>query len=172
MSAGKTDAGGKRTPGPERSGGRRVAIDEPGAGPLPVAVRFCGGCNPHIDRVAVAGNVVSALLQDGRSANGREVSAGGASSADGRDDPAGGGTRFGRPPTLYLSGCRRACASGHRSRVEDDDAVVVAGEHVDGLPTAAGRLVEASARALQEIAAGSAGAPPRGPAAGTEQSKE
>ncbi|MBM3147646.1 MAG: hypothetical protein FJ000_07090 [Actinobacteria bacterium] len=172
MSAEKTDAGERQSAAPEGSGGRRVAIDEPHVGPLPVEVRSCGGCNPHIDRVAIAGDVVSALLQDGRPANGREASAGGASSAGGRDGPAGGGTRSGRPPTLYLSGCRRACASEHRSRIEDEDAVVVAGEHVDGLPTVADRLVEAVARVLEEITAGTAGAPPGGPAAGTEQSKE
>jgi hypothetical protein len=71
----------------------------------PLAVRFCGGCNPVIDRVAVA--------------------------AGARSNGAGAGA------TLYVSGCARACASGRRLRLEEGAAVVVAGEHVDGEPTAA-----------------------------------
>ena len=71
----------------------------------PLAVRFCGGCNPVIDRVAVAAEAQSS------------------------------GTGAGA--TLYVSGCARACASGHRLRLDEGAAVVVAGEHVDGEPTAA-----------------------------------
>jgi hypothetical protein len=83
----------------------RPSIDES------ITVRFCGGCNPVIDRVAVAA----------------EAQAGGA----------------GAGATLYVSGCARACASGQRLRLEDDAAGVVAGEHVDGQPTAAPQLAKA-----------------------------
>ena len=73
------------------------------AGPLVV---YCGGCNPQIDRGAVASELESA--------------------------PA-----FVRPgAAVYLSGCPRACASDHQLST-DDPAVVVAGAHVDGVPTPA-----------------------------------
>lgn len=76
-----------------------------------LTVRFCGGCNPAIDRAAVAAEA----------------------QACGADTDA----------TLYVSGCVRACASGRRLRLEEDAAVVVAGEHVDGEPTAAAQLAQA-----------------------------
>jgi hypothetical protein len=76
-----------------------------------IKVRFCGGCNPAIDRAAV---VAEALACD-----------------------------VGADATLYVSGCARACASDKRLRLEEDAAVVVAGEHVDGEPTAAPQLANA-----------------------------
>jgi hypothetical protein len=76
-----------------------------------ITVHFCGGCNPVIDRVAVAAEA---------QACGEGVDA-----------------------TLYVSGCVRACASGKRLRLEESAAVVVAGEHVDGEPTAAPKLAQA-----------------------------
>jgi hypothetical protein len=76
-----------------------------------LTVRFCGGCNPVIDRTAVAA----------------EAQACGA----------------GADATLYVSGCVRACASGKRLHLEESAAVVVAGEHVDGEPTAAAQLAQA-----------------------------
>ena len=101
-----------------------------------VTVVYCGGCNPHIDRAAVA-----AALPD--------------------DDP---DVRPGA--TVHLSGCPRACASDHqlsdpRSRADgraDDDAggpgtgpsIVVAGELVDGVPTAAPDLAATVARKIKE----------------------
>ena len=75
-----------------------------------IKVRFCGGCNPAIDRAAVA--------------------------AEAQGCGAGAGV------TLYVSGCARACASDKRLRLEEDAAVVVAGEHVDGEPTASPRLAQ------------------------------
>jgi hypothetical protein len=83
----------------------------------PLTVRFCGGCNPVIDRVAVA--------------------------AEAQACEAGAGAR------LYVSGCARACASGHRLRLEEGAAVVVAGEHVDGEPTAAPLLAQKVKERLQ-----------------------
>jgi len=97
------------------------------------AVVFCGGCNPHIDRTAVADQLPL-------------------------DDP---GVRT--DATVQLSGCPRACASGHRltnsAAIEtaegatgDDDApvVVVAGELVDGVPTPAAGIAAAVTRKLKE----------------------
>jgi hypothetical protein len=100
-----------------------------------VTVVYCGGCNPHIDRGAVA----AALPAD--------------------DDPA---VRPGA--TVHLSGCPRACASAHRLAVaaEGGDlaahevprdatkSVVVAGELVDGVPTPAAGLAAAVTRKLKE----------------------
>jgi hypothetical protein len=86
----------------------QAATHDVGEGPT---VRFCGGCNPAINRAAL----------------GAEAQACGA----------------GAGVTLYVSGCVRACASGRRLRLEEDAAVVVAGEHVDGEPTAAPQLANA-----------------------------
>ena len=99
-------------------------------------VVYCGGCNPHIDRTAVAAEL--------------EL-----------DDP---GIRPGA--TVHLSGCPRACASDHQltGRPGRDDAeaaggtppddapvvVIVAGELVDGVPTAAAELAPAVTRKLKE----------------------
>ena len=97
---------------------------------------FCGGCNPHIDRTAVAAELP----------------------LDDPDIPPGA--------TVHLSGCPRACASGHRltggpagdaARGEgapppgdEPVVVVVAGELVDGVPTAAADLAPAVLRKLKE----------------------
>ncbi len=88
----------------------------------PPRVVFCGGCNPHIDRGAVAAGL-------GAGANGLATAGG--------SDPAAGGaeTRAGAEATVYLSGCPRACASDHRLTGDEPGDVVVAGELVDGQPT-------------------------------------
>jgi hypothetical protein len=99
-------------------------------------VVYCGGCNPHIDRTAVAAELPL-------------------------DDP---GIRPGA--TVHISGCARACASDHQltGRPGRDDApepeglpsgdppvvVIVAGELVDGVPTAAADLAPAVTRKLKE----------------------
>lgn len=63
-------------------------------------VRFCGGCNPVIDRLMVARALGAEAAEDGS--------------------------------VLYVSGCLRACASGHRSVLDEVGAVVVAGSLVNG----------------------------------------
>jgi len=83
-------------------------------------VVYCGGCNPHIDRTAVAAE----LLAD-----------------DPDVDPGA---------TLHLSGCPRACASDHKLSSDDPGTVVVAGELVDGVPTPAPELAPAITRKLKE----------------------
>jgi hypothetical protein len=95
-----------------------------------VRVVYCGGCNPHIDRAAVAAGLPA-------------------------DDPQ---VRPGT--TVHVSGCPRACASGHRLVVEGADAaaegtegavaVVVAGELVDGVATPSHELAAAVTRKLKE----------------------
>ncbi len=120
-----------------------------------VKVVYCGGCNPHIDRTAVAAGLPV-------------------------DDP---DVRPGT--TVHLSGCPRACASDHRLVAEGDEpgaygtpldepatplngqagagaegapagaqgrppVVVVAGELVDGVPTSSQELASAVARKLKE----------------------
>ena len=86
----------------------------------PVKVVYCGGCNPHIDRTAVAA----------------ELPAG---------DPDAGPAA-----TVHLSGCPRACASDHLLVSDDPGTVVVAGELVDGVPTPAPELAPAVTRKLKE----------------------
>ena len=119
-----------------------------------VKVVYCGGCNPHIDRAAVAAGLPV-------------------------DDP---DVRPGT--TVHLSGCPRACASGHQLVAEGDErcaygtpldepatslygqagagtedapagpdgppVVVVAGELVDGVPTPSEELVPTVTRKLRE----------------------
>ncbi len=102
-----------------------------------VKVVYCGGCNPHIDRSAVADALPA-------------------------DDP-----DVGPGATVHLSGCPRACASDHllimpRSeddvrgaagtphRSDDPPVVVVAGELVDGVPTPAPELAPTITRKLKE----------------------
>ena len=107
--------------------------DETEAAQTRVKVVYCGGCNPNIDRAAVA-----AGLPVGPSA-------------------------ARSPHTVYLNGCPRACASEHLLVIDDrgdgsaqadasDDAaaVVVAGELVDGVPTPAADLAAAVTRKLKE----------------------
>lgn len=85
-----------------------------------LTVVFCGGCNPQIDRTAVAA----------------------ALPADDPDIRAGAVVR--------LSGCPRACASDHKLSSDDPGVVVVAGEHVDGIPTPAAELATTVTRKLKE----------------------
>ena len=99
-------------------------------------VVYCGGCNPHIDRTLVA----AALPID--------------------DPDVRPGT------TVHLSGCPRACASGHLLVAERGEqagasaegapagpdgppVVVVAGELVDGVPTPSDQLAPAVTRKLK-----------------------
>ena len=86
----------------------------------PVKVVYCGGCNPHIDRTAVAAELP------------------------------GGGPDGGPEATVHLSGCPRACASDHLLVSDDPHAVVVAGELVDGVPTPAPELAPTVTRKLKE----------------------
>jgi len=102
-----------------------------------VKVVYCGGCNPHIDRTAVAAELAAGGLTAGRPAA--------EAAADSAADPdAGTGA------TVHLSGCPRACASDHLLVSDDPSAVVVAGELVDGVPTPAPELAPAITRKLKE----------------------
>ncbi len=83
---------------------------------------YCGGCNPHIDRAALA----AALRNDPR--------------------PGEGDAEL----TVHVSGCGRACASGRALTLEGSRVVVVAGECLDGHPTRAGELAETIRRKLKE----------------------
>ena len=112
-------------------------MDEKAPAEMRVKVLYCGGCNPHIDRAAVAAGLP---LHD-------------------PDVPEGA--------TVHVSGCPRACASGHQLVVEDGEqagagaggasagpdgppVVVVAGELVDGVPTPSPVLAPAVTRKLKE----------------------
>ena len=90
-------------------------------------VVYCGGCNPHIDRSAVAADLP----------------------VDDPDVPPG--------TTVHLSGCPRACASGHQLVAEGAPAgrpaapiVVIAGELVDGVPTPSPEIAPTVTRKLKE----------------------
>ena len=100
-------------------------------------VVYCGGCNPHIDREAVAAGLP----------------------VDDPDVPPG--------TAVHLSGCPRACASGHQLVAAGDEragagaegapaglgappVVVVAGELVDGVPTPSTQLASTVTRKLKE----------------------
>jgi hypothetical protein len=95
-------------------------IDDGTAAEERVKVVYCGGCNPHIDRTAVAAELPVA-------------------DADVRP-----GT------TVHISGCPRACASDHQLASEDPDTTIVAGELVDGVPTPSPEIVPTVTRKLKE----------------------
>jgi hypothetical protein len=102
-----------------------------------VEVVYCGGCNPHIDRAAVAAGLP----------------------VDDPDVPPGA--------TVHLSGCPRACASGHQLVAEGGElagegaegapagrdqapVVVIAGELVDGVPTPSTEIAPTATRKIKE----------------------
>jgi hypothetical protein len=71
---------------------------------VPVRVVFCGGCNPVIDRTALADEL--------------------------RDDPDVAGLEI----EIDMSGCSRSCAAGHELARPEAGVLVVAGRHLDGTP--------------------------------------
>jgi hypothetical protein len=91
-------------------------------------VVYCGGCNPHIDRSALAAGLP--LVHPGA----------------------------GPEATVHLSGCPRACASDHQLAAPREAArgtsgpvtIVVAGELVDGVPTPEAQLAPTITRKLKE----------------------
>ena len=85
-----------------------------------VRVVYCGGCNPHIDRTALAAGLPT------------------------------GDPDAGPEATVHVSGCPRACASDHLLRSDDPGTVVVAGELVDGVPTPSSELAPMVTRKLKE----------------------
>ena len=74
---------------------------------------FCGGCNPVIDRVALAQEL--------------------------RADPA----LAGRDVEIDISGCSCSCAAAQELVPSRPDVVVVAGHHVDGTPRDTAELAAA-----------------------------
>ncbi|MBN2204030.1 MAG: hypothetical protein JW767_03305 [Thermoleophilia bacterium] len=106
--------------------------------PASLSVVYCGGCNPQIDRGAVAAELA------GDKASGA-APAGGATAGDG---DAGGAAEA--SATVYLSGCARACASGHRLTSDEPGEVVVAGELVDGRTTPAHDIAATIRQKLKE----------------------
>ena len=100
--------------------GQELAPEGEREPPRRAGVVFCGGCNPHIDRTAVAAELPVA------------------------DDDVRPGT------TVHLSGCPRACASDHQLASDDPDATVVAGELVDGVVTPAAEIAPTVTRKLKE----------------------
>jgi len=112
-------------------------MTEGGPAETRVKVVYCGGCNPHIDREAVAAGLPV-------------------------DDP-----EVPEGSTVHVSGCPRACASDHRLVAAGDGqagagakgapagpdgppVVVVAGELVDGVPTPSPELAPTVTRKLKE----------------------
>jgi hypothetical protein len=124
--------------GQEADRRRRLTVaDEGTAAEDRVTVVYCGGCNPHIDRAAVAAGLP----------------------VGDPDIPPG--------TTVRLSGCPRACASDHQlvagggeqvgegsespsAGPDNPPVVVVAGELVDGVPTPSDELAQAVTRKIKE----------------------
>jgi hypothetical protein len=103
---------------------KRKSIDHGERGDAPAApplkVRFCGGCNPAIDRTALA----AALRADERAGDAGKI--------------------------VYISGCSRACASDRKLTSDSPGAVVVAGEHVEGERTAEAEIAAVVRNRLKE----------------------
>jgi len=106
----RDEAGRREAPGDEAPAAQA-------GGPLVV---YCGGCNPHIDRGAVAREIETAptFARPGAA--------------------------------VYLSGCPRACASEHRLTYDATATAVVAGAMVDGVPTHAADIAAVVVDKLKE----------------------
>ena len=79
---------------------------------------FCGGCNPVIDRVALADEF--------------------------RADP----DLSDRQVEIFVSGCSRSCAAGHELARPKVGVLVVAGRHLDGVALEPAELAAAIRRKL------------------------
>ena len=96
------------------------------------SIVYCGGCNPQIDRGAVARELEAMSGLRPATARVPDVPPDAAPAA---------------PKTVLLSGCARACASAHQL-VDETAGVIVAGELVDGVATPAGAIAGAIAAAI------------------------
>jgi hypothetical protein len=83
-----------------------------------VRIVFCGGCNPVIDRVALADEL--------------------------RGDP----ELAGLDVEIDISGCSRSCATQQLLVSERPDVVIVAGQNLDGRPLEPAELAAAVRRKL------------------------
>ena len=86
--------------------------------PMTAGIRFCGGCNPRIDRGQIALELQKALVGMGF------------------------GVVFNSPDAdfvVFLSGCLSGCAFKYNPN--DPPYVTVAAATVDGVEVAAGRIV-------------------------------
>lgn len=124
------------TPDSDTNDVRRDRDDaRPAAKAAGLVVVYCGGCNPQIDRGAVASELAASPTS---------VRPGAA---------------------VYLSGCPRACASDHQLVLQrgdgacgaedapdaaDGPSIVVAGAHVDGVPTPPSDIAAAVIDKLKE----------------------
>ncbi len=81
---------------------------------------FCGGCNPVIDRVALA----DALTADPRLAD--------------------------LDVEVDVSGCSRSCAAAQELTSDRPDVLIVAGRHLDGRPLDETELAAAITRRLTD----------------------
>lgn len=71
---------------------------------MQVSIKFCGGCNPNIDRVAVAEKVKEQLKDLGIAANYNDLNA---------------------DFIVYINGCKVSCAS--RQVAENQECAIIAG---------------------------------------------
>lgn len=133
MTAGGADATAVAARGPAHAGGPTVCDSATAArtGAAALRIVYCGGCNPQIDRAAIAAELVGPA---------------GNAHTDERAGAAGGTGG----PVVYLSGCARACASGQRLTSGAPGEIVVAGEAVDGRPTPAGDIAATILKKLKE----------------------
>ena len=84
---------------------------------MTVSIKFCGGCNPRIDRVGVAEAIKKRLLAFGMTVS------------------------YNNPDAdfiVYVGGCSSSCAERYSST--DKPCAVIAGAAVDGLAVDEGRL--------------------------------
>lgn len=75
---------------------------------MQVSIKFCGGCNPNIDRVAVAKKIKSQLEDSGIAVNYNDLNA---------------------DFTVYINGCKVSCAS--RQVSENQECAIIAGSNLN-----------------------------------------
>jgi hypothetical protein len=90
-----------------------------------IAINFCGGCNPMIDRHEIALEIKDALLERGFSVTFNDRTA---------------------DATVQLSGCTRNCVASQQAT--DRPAVVIAGRSIDAFGVDADKLAPMAVTAV------------------------
>lgn len=85
-----------------------------------IGIKFCGGCNPRIDRGQIAQTVKDALAAQGYTVVYNRLDA---------------------DLIIYLSGCTANCAA-RCDRAADVPGIIAAGESLDAIATAEDQLVK------------------------------
>jgi hypothetical protein len=94
---------------------------------MQVSIKFCGGCNPNIDRVAVAEKVKKQLENSGIAVNYNNLNA---------------------DFVLYINGCKAACVS--RQVAENQECAIIAGSNLNNWDVSESDLSQLAVEKVQD----------------------